>query len=191
VKGLVDQIVAIEAALRSAQVPHAFGGALALAFHVEEPRATRDIDCNIFAGVAEARTVFAVLPSGVHWTDDDVTRVLDDGQVRLSWDGTPLDLFFSTHPFHEQFAAQHVVDVPFAGITIPVLEAEPLAVFKVFFNRTRDWADVEAMLEVGALDVHLVLGWLVNLLGPDDDRVTRFRALIDRPARGSTPRFDP
>ncbi|MGQ0465928.1 MAG: hypothetical protein ACT4QG_11470, partial [Sporichthyaceae bacterium] len=45
--GLLDKVVSIHEALDDAGIAHAFGGALALAFHVEHPRATADIDVNI------------------------------------------------------------------------------------------------------------------------------------------------
>ena len=32
--------------------------------------------------------------------------------------------------------------MPFADTTIPVSGATELAVFKAFFNRTKDWADI-------------------------------------------------
>jgi hypothetical protein len=61
-------------------------------------------------------------------------------------------------------------------------------VFKAFFNRTKDWADIEAMLDAKSVDVHVVIGWLVDLLGGDDHRVTRLRDLIGREPPGD-PRF--
>ena len=68
--------------------------------------------------------------------------------------------------------------------TIPVLDATTLVVFKAFFDRTKDWADIEAMVEAGALDGHDALGWLVDLLGGDDPRVERLRRTIDRSSVG-------
>ena len=187
---LVEKIVAIDDALRAADVPHAFGGALALAFHIEEPRATRDIDVNVFAQSDRAREVFAAMPRAVKWTATDVKQVEKDGQVRLFWDDNPVDLFFSTHAFHDRVATE-IIDVPFADTTIPVLGATELAVFKAFFNRTKDWADIEAMLDAGTVDVHRALGWLVDLLGPDDDRLLRFRSLLGREPPDGDPRFAP
>lgn len=187
---LVDKIVAVDEALRAADVPHAFGGALALAFHVEEPRATRDIDVNVFAPSDRARAVFEALPDEVEWSDDDVAAVERLGQVRVFWGDNPVDLFFSTHAFHDR-AESEVVEVPFADGTIPVLGATELTVFKAFFNRTKDWADIEAMLAVDTVDVHRALGWLVDLLGPDDERVARLRALLDRRTAIDEPRFSP
>lgn len=187
---LVDKIVAVGDALRAADVPHAFGGALALAFHVEEPRATRDIDVNVFVPSERAREVFDAMPDGVVWDDDDVNAVERVGQVRVFWDDNPVDLFFSTHTFHDQAEAE-IVQVPFAETTIPVLGATELAVFKAFFNRTKDWADIEAMIDADTVDVHRAMGWLVDLLGPDDERLARLRRLLDRTLPAEEPRFEP
>lgn len=187
---LVECIVAIEQALDAAAVPHAFGGALALAFHVEEPRATRDIDVNVFVAPDRVDEVFAALPDAVAWDTDDVARVRRDGQVRVFWDDTPIDLFFTTHAFHD-VAQIHIDRVPFAGITVPVLGATELVVFKAFFDRTKDWADIEAIAEVGTADLHAAIGWLVDLLGPDDPRIARLRDLLHPAPAGPEPRFAP
>lgn len=187
---LVDKILAVEASLRAADVPHAFGGALALAFHVGEPRATRDIDVNVFVNADQAPAVFAALPAGVVWGETDVQSVERDAQVRLFWADTPVDVFFSTHPFHAR-AAERVEHVPFGGDTIPVLGATELAVFKAFYDRTRDWADIEAMIDAHTVDEHAVLGWLVDFLGGEDSRVTRFCGVLARVTSEQEPRFDP
>jgi len=187
---LAQKIVAVHAALDEAGVPHAFGGALALAFHVAEPRATRDIDLNVFVAPSAVRDVFDVLPAEIARGPADERAVEDAGQVRLFWDDNPVDLFFSTHPFHAE-AATRVEHVPFAGIEIPVLGATELAVLKAFFDRTKDWADIEEMLRTEAIDVHRVLGWLVDLLGHADHRVARFEALLDERPAEDAPRFEP
>ena len=187
---LTGKIVAIEAALHRAGIPHAFGGALALAFHVGEPRATRDIDVNVFVPSARVHEVFAALPSEVAWDADDEQEIAERGQVRLFWGENPVDVFFSTHPFHDEAAAR-VIEVPFAGVALPVLGATELAVFKAFFDRTKDWADIEAMLDAETIDVHRALGWLVDLLGTDDPRVARLRGLLGRARPDAEPRFEP
>ncbi|MBI2705518.1 MAG: hypothetical protein HYX32_09545 [Actinobacteria bacterium] len=186
---LADRVLAIDAALDDAGVPHAFGGALALAYHTAEPRGTRDIDVNVFVDTHRAEGVFRAMPDGVEWGELEVRRVERDAQVRLLWDETPVDLFFSNHPFHDR-ASERVRRVPFPGGEIPILGPDELAVFKAFFNRTKDWADLEAMIEVHSIDGPSVLGWLVDLLGPDDDRIPRLRDLLHAP-RPEPPRFDP
>jgi hypothetical protein len=187
---LIEMVLAIEASLGAARVPHAFGGALALAFHIEEPRATRDIDINCFVPSHHPRATFEALPSEISWNDEDVAAVERDAQVRVFWDDTPVDLFFTNHPFHE-YAAANAEEAPLGNMTIPILGANELSVFKAFFNRTKDWADIEAMVDARTVDLHVVIGWIVDLLGPDDERVTRLRTLLDRPPPGEEPRFAP
>jgi hypothetical protein len=177
---LSGRIVALSACLQSGGVPHAFGGALALAYHVAEPRATRDLNVNVFVSPFEAAYVLRHVPDGVVWGPHDVDRIERDGQRRFLWDDTPLDLFFSTHRFHAM-VQERVELVPFDAV--PIVGAVDLAVFKAYFDRTRDWADIEAMIEAGALDVHAALGWLADLVGPADPRVARMRCL----ARGEQP----
>ncbi len=186
---LVEKALALEAALDDTRIPHAFGGALALAFHIAEPRGTRDIDMNVFLPTDDARSVLSSLPKEVDWSAQDVAEIGRNGQVRVFWGETPVDLFFVTHAFHTN-AASHTELVPFAGVEIPILAADDLAVLKAFFDRTKDWADIEAMIDAGSLDVHVVLGWLVDLLGGDDHRVARLRGLADR-VPGAEPRFAP
>ena len=75
-----------------------------------------------------------------------------DGQVRLWWDETPIDVFLDNVALHGDAARNRRI-VPFGGEQIPVLGPVELAVFKAFFNRTKDWADIEAMLTAETLDL--------------------------------------
>lgn len=174
--GLPDKIVAVHRALDRADIAHAFGGALALAWCTQRARGTIDIDVNIFAGVDHVAAVLAALPDGVVWTDDDRRLLERDGQVRLWWDTTPIDVFLNTTDFHEQVAHRARWE-PFAGVDVPFLSCADIAVFKAFFNRTKDWADLEEMQAAGTLDLDRVIGVLVRYLGADDDRIERLVAL--------------
>lgn len=173
---LIEKIVAIHRALRSARLPHAFGGALALAWCTQQARGTVDIDVNLFVEPTDVPATLALLPAGVRWSDADVALLERDGQARLWWDTTPVDVFFNTTDFHARAAGRSRVE-PFAGEQVPFLACRDLAVFKAFFNRTKDWADLEAMADADALDVEAVLGVLVRYLGADDERLERLRAL--------------
>lgn len=173
---LVEKVVLVAEAFDSASIPYAFGGALALAFATEEPRGTRDIDVNVFLAPDAVRQVFAALPGGVAVTDRDGDAVRRDEQVRLWWDVTPLDLFFAAHPFHFE-AGRRARTVDFIGRPIRVLAPFDLAVFKVLFDRSRDWVDIETMVGSGTLDVGDVVSAVQALLGADDDRVERLRRL--------------
>ena len=173
---LPQKILELHRSLAAAAVPHAFGGALALAWCTRRARGTIDVDVNLFVPPASAREVLAALPGGVAWGDEDLARIEADGQVRLWWGPTPLDLFFSTTDFHDRVATRARLE-PFLEHEVPFLSCRDLAVFKAFFDRTRDWADLEEMAAAGTLDVEAVLGVLVRYLGGDDHRVARVRAL--------------
>ena len=173
---LPAKIVAIHKALASAGLPHAFGGALALAWCTERARGTIDIDINVFVGTSQSEAVFAALPKKVKWTEADVVTLRRDGQVRIWWDTTPLDLFLNTTPFHDEIAARTRWE-RFAEASIPFLSCQDIAVFKAFFNRTKDWADIEEMQAAGTLDKARVIAVLVQYLGSDDERIDRLNAL--------------
>lgn len=174
---LVDKLLAIHDSLAKASIPHAFGGAIALAYCTEEPRGTRDLDVNIFVDAATAERTLACLPSGVRITEEDVAKVKRDGQTRLDWDGVPVDVFLNNLPLHEA-VAEAVVWVPFAGHEIPVLDCASLAIFKAFFDRTKDWADMEAIAQATPEDIDIAAAMISDLVGPDDPAVKRLESLI-------------
>jgi len=171
---LPRKLLAVHAALDRAGVPHAFGGAIALAYWTLDPRGTADIDLNLFVPATEPRVALDALPQGVERPDGAEEQVRGEGQARLWWDGTPLDLFFDYVPLHAA-AARRVRSVPFAGAEIPVLGPVDLAVFKAMFDRTRDWADIEAMLAARTLDADAVREALGEMLEPGDPRFARLR----------------
>jgi hypothetical protein len=174
---LVEKIFAIHDSLTAASVPHAFGGAIALAYCVEEPRGTRDLDVNIFVDAARAEPTLACLPNGVTVTEDDVAKVRRDGQARLDWEGVPVDVFLNNVPLHEAVAGA-VVWVPLAGREVPVLDCASLAIFKAFFDRTKDWADMEAIAQATPEDIDLAATTIAELVGPDDPAIERLESLI-------------
>lgn len=174
---LVERIVGLHRALDEAGVPHAFGGALALAWCTERARGTIDIDVNVFVTNAEADLVYAALPAEVAVSPDNRAAIERDGQTRLWWDQTPVDIFFNTTDFHVQAAGRARIE-DFAGARVPFLACRDLAVFKAFFNRTKDWADLEEMQAAGALDAEAVLGVLALYLGGEDPRIERLRDLV-------------
>lgn len=174
---LADKIVYLHDHLERHSIPHAFGGALALAWCTQQARGTIDIDINIFLGPADVAQLLNALPDPIGWSESDEAALTRDGQVRLWWDSTPVDVFMNTTLYHDKLA-QRIRIERFNDGDIPFLGCDDVAVFKAFFNRTKDWADIEAMVEIGSLDMHRVLGVLVDYLGPTDERVKRLRGLL-------------
>jgi hypothetical protein len=174
---LPQKVLAIHGALAVARIPHAIGGALALAYYAV-PRATVDVDVNVFVAVERWPEIRDVLePLGVSVAADEAA-LRRDGQVRLWWDRNPVDLFFSYDPFHEEMrrAARRV---PFAGETIPILAPEHLAVCKAMFDRPKDWLDIEQIVvATDPLDVPEIEAWLEAMVGEDNPRLVRLREIL-------------
>jgi hypothetical protein len=173
---LADRLLAVDDALSEAVLAHAFGGAIALGYCTFEPRGTRDLDLNVFVAPERVKEVLAALPEGVTVTALNVEQAERDGQVRIWWEDTPIDVFLDVLPLHAD-VAREVRQVPFADRTIPVLGCDALAVFKAMFDRTRDWADIEAMVEAKALDFEVVAERIRRLDGEDSLRAGRLLAL--------------
>lgn len=113
---LAERLVAMHRSLARHRVPHAFGGAIALAYWTLDPRGTSDIDVNLFVAAEAATGALRALPEAIERPEGTAATVARDGQVRLWWEGTPLDLFFDCAPIHQD-AARHSRTVPFAGTT--------------------------------------------------------------------------
>ena len=176
---LAQRILAVDEALVS--IPHAFGGAIALAYYAE-PRATIDIDLNVFVPADRFMEVAAPLNRiGVATDDPEIARLVHrDGQARVLWDATPIDLFFAYDRFHEAAGRARIV-VPFDKSTIPILAVEHLIVCKVVFNRPRDWVDIEAILAMETpVNTAEVLRWIGRIAGDGDARYDRVAALLTR-----------
>lgn len=174
---LDEKIVLIDGAFAQAGVAHAFGGALALAYYAE-PRATIDVDVNVFAAPSRAgRALDALRELGV---DVDRPTALAaarrDGQTRVWWGRTPIDLFFAYDPFHTA-CKRRARRVPFGDTTIPVLAPEHLVVCKVAFDRRKDWIDIEQILFATAdtLDQAEVMRWVERIIDADDRRIRRIQ----------------
>ena len=156
-KSLVDRVVAVHDALDARRTPHAIGGAVALAYY-GEPRATVDVDLNVFVTVDQS---------------EDVVAALAPLRLRDS-----VNLFFADDPFHDRMRERTVI-VPFGDTTIPILSAEHLLVCKAVFNRAKDWLDIDQMLVgVPDLDGDEVRVWLERLVGRDDERWQRVDAAL-------------
>lgn len=180
---VLERAVQVHHLLEAAGVAHAVGGALALAYHVGEARATRDIDLNVHADPQDPEALFALLPGDVPWSDADVAMVRSTGQVRLWWphpDGQPpipLDLFFPQSPLHE-LVNQRAERVAMLDSVVPIVSATDLMIFKMLFDRRKDWADIEELMRYGKVDVENARRWLTQIVGPADPRQGKLDELL-------------
>lgn len=131
------KIEAVHRSLREAKVPHAFGGALALAFYAE-PRETKDIDVNVFVPAQES-------------------------ELKVDWEGTPVHFFFSCDPLHDVME-RAIHEVPVGENTIPLVAPEHLVIRKALLGRPKDWLDIERILaHTSPLDLDEIQAWLQRL----------------------------
>ena len=167
----------LEDALKKAGIGFAYGGAIALAYHVENPRTTTDIDLDIMIDPTEDNIDMLVSVLGELFPIPASKRaeLLSVGQVRFMWDATPVDIFTHTHEFHSDIVG-HVTWVLFEGRVIPIVSALHLAVFKAFLDRPKDWVDIQEMAYLPDFPRLRLVVWLRELLG-DDHRVARVHAL--------------
>ena len=171
---IAEGVRLLDQALRSAAIPHAFGGAIAYGLY-GLPRGTNDWDINVFCSEEQAPEVFSALATvGVESSPASVQEVRAKGQVRLAWGDKRVDIFFAYSPFHEA-ARRRIRESQFEGSRIWVLSAEDIVIFKVIFNRPHDWRDIERVCHrMGdALDLEYVNHWLGEVLGEDDGRIGR------------------
>jgi hypothetical protein len=181
---LAGRIVSLHEMLDSIGLPHQFGGAIALAWY-RNPRATTDIDINLTLPPEAAGPILRALSLlGVSITPEDRAAIAVDGQARLDWDGSYLDVFFATMDLHFEMAERARV-VRFGPVDMPILAPEDLIICKAVFDRPKDWLDIEEMLLWGTeVDADRALGWVGDILGPQSGQYARLNELLSAGAAG-------
>lgn len=131
-------VAAVHQSLKEAGIPHAFGGAFALAYY-GAPRPTSDLDVNVF------------LPT-------------QESELKFEWKGTPVHFFFSCDPLHEEMK-RRIREVPFGDSTIPLVAPEHLVVRKRLQGRPKDQHDIERIAAAIDLDWEEIESWVRQLGG--------------------------
>lgn len=174
---LSETLLTVDDALRRSQIPYAFGGAIALAYHVVQARGTSDLDVNLAAPAAASAALLDLLPD-VDWDADTIASLEREGWVRVWLEGdVALDLFVPQHAFHDDLQAA-AEPAAFLGRTIPIVSATHLTVLKAMFSRPKDWVDIAAMLAAGSVDTAVALAWTEELLGDDSPSHLRLADLV-------------
>jgi Nucleotidyl transferase AbiEii toxin, Type IV TA system len=180
--GLAAKIVAVHEMLDSMRVAHQFGGAVALAWY-RSPRATTDVDLNVTLSPEDAEPVLgAIAHLGVTVSEPDRAAIECDGQARLDWEGSYLDLFFATLDLHREMA-EHSRQVEFGPVQIPILSPEHLIVCKAVFDRPKDWVDIEEMVAWGTeIDEVEVQRLIDEILGKSSEQHARLSVALQSTA---------
>ncbi len=170
---LVDVIGALVDALEASGIPYALGGAVAYSSW-GEPRATRDVDLNVWVEPDGLGALFGVLESAGVTLDraQAAAQAADRGLFVGRHGEYRIDVFVPSIPFYTEALARRV-RVHIAGRATWVLSPEVLAVFKMLFFRAKDLRDLERLLAVqGArFDRAFVRRWLVDMLDEGSEQV--------------------
>lgn len=172
----------VAAALREAAVPYAIGGALAYGQY-GIPRATNDVDVNVFVAADGLVPVFAALRKlGIAIDDESARRAAENEGLIVLWYGPfRLDVFTPSIDFSWEAARTCVVQT-IDGLPVHFLSVEALCVFKMLFFRGKDIVDIERLVAVSAesIDAEYVRAALVRMMGEADARVVAWDDLWAR-----------
>lgn len=177
---LLTRIIAVHDALDRAGFDHALGGALALAIHVREPRFTADIDLNVIADPDHPEALLECFPDDLVVPSTAADDLRQTGQTRLIWPlpTTPIDLFLPQDDTYHRLVNDRATPCAFGDALIKVVSATDLMVFKMMFDRPKDWVDIDSLLDAGAGDPEEAIEWISRFLGADDQRIARLRAML-------------
>ncbi len=166
--------------LEQAGISYALGGALAYGQY-GVPRATNDVDVNVFLPPDALGRIFGALRAlGIDVDSTAAEREIErEGMLVVRWGDYRLAVFLPSMEFSweaERTRVRHVID----GKDVWFLSVEALCVFKLLFFRPKDIVDLERLIAVqgSALNAAYVREKLVGMLGPDDDRVRTWDRLL-------------
>jgi predicted nucleotidyltransferase len=146
----LQALQAFRNALVELGAPFAFiGGVAVIARGV--PRLTVDIDATVRASATDVESIFQVLARHqIVPRIDEATEFARAHQVFLARHeptGTPIDLSLAWLDFESE-AIESSDEIDYAGVQIPVAQAEDLIVYKIVAFRPRDIDDAEKLLNL-------------------------------------------
>ena len=104
---IIDAVLEVHRVLTRSCPAHAFGGALALAYYAE-PRATVDIDVNVFLPDADSPSVIEALATLGYKPEraPEEATPISGLRLRRSTDPFPLDVFLPLGPAYDEIATR-------------------------------------------------------------------------------------
>jgi predicted nucleotidyltransferase len=183
---LPDLAARLSEALDAARIPHAVSGAVALGAH-GFVRATADIDVLVVVPSIRLPEVFSIVRGlGFQGDDADLIEAIRQRFVAEMRAGpATVELLVPVLPYHRSLV-DRAVRLPVGGRSVPFVSAEDLVVLKMLWRRTKDVADVQALLAAKgrSLDRDYVKRTLRSILPDDDPRHAEIDALWKRFASG-------
>lgn len=174
-----EAALAIADALEGHGVPYALGGAHAYGQY-GIPRATNDVDVNVFVDPAALAPVVAALHAAGIDVDPEAARrqAEDQGMFVARLGPFRIDVFTPSIDFAWEAGRTRVAHVV-EGRPVWFLSPEALCVFKLLFFRGKDVVDLERLIAVqgAALDRSYVRRQIATMMGEADPRVATWDRL--------------
>ena len=158
--GVIRDLVAW---MKDQNIPGAVIGGVAAGL-LGRPRVTRDVDAILLLDISDAESFLAAgLRFGFSPRYADALVFAARRRVLLAVHdatGLTVDLSLGATPFEKESISRATVRTV-AGVSFPVITAEDLVVMKALARRTRDVADIEAVLDAHPdLDLDRVRYWV-------------------------------
>jgi hypothetical protein len=168
----------LAAAFEGAGIPYAIGGAVAYGFY-GPPRATNDVDVDVFVPPEDAERVFDALGSVVEVDRAEArARIQERGDFVARASGMRVDVFLADTVLTRR-AGTRVQRKNIGDRMLAVLSAEDLVIFKLMFYRDKDLLDIRYLLPLKPdLDTDYVRTSLVDVVGEDDERVRTWDEML-------------
>ena len=154
-----------------------------------EPRATKDVDICLLAGLGDERSFIEALIGEFESRIEDAAEFAEQNRVVLirASNGVAIDVALGWTPFEESMLSRATPYPLEPGVTFPTATAEDLVVAKAFAARPQDWLDVTGILirQRGKLDWDYIRSHLSALCelreSPEIlDQLEQLRERVDR-----------
>ena len=182
-----EKVALLARGLEAADVPHAFGGDLALGYYAL-PEAVVAPELLVFepaARMGQALTALAKLGLGAE-RERELAQLRESGSTRLAWGRIAVEVYCAWDAWHED-CRRRIRRVPFGEDAIWILSAEDLTVTATLAGLVGQDArlppvELERLLfgRVGSLDLAYVRDWLDRILDPADPRRLGFEEVAKR-----------
>lgn len=148
-------------------------------------RQTQDVDLMLLTGFDDERFVDGLLETFAARIKDAKSFALQNRVVLISAaNGTPLDVSLGGLPFEEEMVGRSSLFAYLPSLHLNTASAEDMVILKSFAGRTKDWADVESIVErqAGKLDWQLIFRELTPLceLKESPESLERLQLLRDQ-----------
>jgi hypothetical protein len=179
---LPDLAARLSEAFTRVGIPHAISGALALGAY-GFVRATQDVDVLVVVPSTRWPETFALVRElGFSGDDRELIASLRERYVaQLRSGSAAVEILVPVLPYHRTLVGR-AVSLEVAGRQVPFVSPEDLVVLKMLWRRTKDVADVQALLSAqgSTMDLGYVTRTLASILPADDPRHAELSALLER-----------